>query len=196
MFNYNQIIEYIDGTYSEEFNEAFLWCKENNATFDELLDLRKEVKIEYVENEETKTKIELHRFFKINKIPDPEPLPEPTLEELKLKKHNEINTIRDNIEQGGFMYMGKIFDSDSISCQRISCAAQALQFMHLNNSGEVPTITWTCADNSHIKLTALDLAGLVVALADHSNKCHEKATQLKEQVEKAQTKEELDKIVW
>ena len=37
------------------------------------------------------------------------------LEEIKELKRQEINTARDATEQGGFEYMGKIFDSDQIS---------------------------------------------------------------------------------
>lgn len=118
------------------------------------------------------------------------------LDNLKTKKKEEINQARDRAEQGGFEYIGKVFDSDQISCQRISTAAQALQFMDLNESGNIPVITWTCADNSKIDLTASDLTGLVIALMEHSNSCHQKATKLKEQIEKAETKEELDNIKW
>ena len=187
MFQYGQIIEYIDATYDENFNAAYEWCKENNATLDELIDKRKEV-----DNE-------LHRFFQINEIPkpivpEPEPTPEPTLEELKLVKRAEINQARDNAEQGGFEYMGKVFDSDLVSCVRISSAAQAMSTVAM--SGETPTITWTCQDNSTIDLTAPELMGLVVALAQWSNTCHEKATSLKAQIDACESKEELDKIVW
>lgn len=118
------------------------------------------------------------------------------LDNLKIKKKEEINRARDKAEQGGFEYIGKVFDSDQISCQRISTAAQALQFMDLNESGSIPVITWTCADNSKIDLTASDLAGLVIALMEHSNSCHQKATELKEQIDAAETKEELDNIKW
>lgn len=118
------------------------------------------------------------------------------LDHLKTKKKEEINQARDKAEQGGFEYMGKAFDSDQISCQRISTAAQALQLMNLSESGSIPVITWTCADNTTIDLTASDLAGLVIALMEHSNSCHQKATELKEQIEKATTEEELNAISW
>lgn len=120
--------------------------------------------------------------------------PTQPLEELKLAKRAEINKARDAAEQGGFEYMGKVFDSDQVSCQRISCAAQAMQMAVM--SEEVPTITWTCQDNSTIDLTAQELVGLVVALAEWSNSCHQKATALKAQIEACQTKEELEKITW
>lgn len=120
-------------------------------------------------------------------------IPEPTLDELKAKKRTEINKARDEAEQGGFEYMGKVFDSDPVSCQRISTAAQAMSLMPASEDNK---ITWTCQDNSTIDLNAQELLGLVGALAQWSNTCHQKASKLKEEVEKAKTKEELDKITW
>lgn len=118
-------------------------------------------------------------------------IPTPTLDELKSKKREEINQARDAAEQGGFEYMGKIFDSDQVSAQRISMAAQAMAL-----APDGTTITWTCQDNSTIDLTAQELVGLVVALATWSNACHEKATALKAKIEAAQTAEELELITW
>lgn len=117
--------------------------------------------------------------------------PKKTLEELKLAKRAEINQARDNAEQGGFEYMGKVFDSDQVSAQRISMAAQAMAL-----APEGTTITWTCQDNTTIDLTAQELVGLVVALAEWSNTCHQKATALKAQIDAAKTAEELEKITW
>ena len=120
--------------------------------------------------------------------------PQRPLEELKLEKRAEINAARDAAEQGGFEYMGKIFDSDPISCIRIQGAAQSMQAAV--TAEVVPTITWTCQDNSTIELTAQELMGLSVALAEWSNQCHIKATTLKEQIETATSEEELEQIKW
>lgn len=117
--------------------------------------------------------------------------PEQPLADLKLAKREEINNARDAAEQGGFSYLGKVFDSDSISCIRISCAAQSMALAPAE-----ATITWTCQDNSTIDLTPSDLKGLVATLAMHSNTCHEKATALKAKIEAAQTAEELAAITW
>lgn len=38
--NYGDIIEYIDGTLDENFNEARKWAQEHNTTFEELVDRR------------------------------------------------------------------------------------------------------------------------------------------------------------
>ena len=206
MFNYNDIIEYVDATWDENFNNARNWCKEHRATFDELIEKRKEVEVEktrtveayendeLVVKEEKYTVVELHRYFRINKII----IPEATLEELKIAKRAEINAARDAAEQSGFEYMGKTFDSDPISCRRISCVAQAMAVMPAvigDEQGE-PTITWTCQDNTTIDLTAAELQGLVAALAQWSNSCHEKATVLKAQIENAQTAAEVEEISW
>lgn len=180
MFNYNDIIEYIDGTYDENFNNAHKWAHSHRATFNELLDRRKKIDGK------------LHRFYEIKEII----ISEPDLEELKVQKRIEINRARDREEQSGFEYMDKVFDSDQVSCIRMVCAAQSLQTLSSQKSLENTTITWTCKDNSTIDLNAEQLKGLVIALAQWSNKCHQRATELKEKIEKAQTKEELEKIVW
>lgn len=118
-------------------------------------------------------------------------IPQPTLDELKVLKRAEINQARDKAEQGGFEYMGKIFDSDQVSCIRISSAAQAMQY-----ADDTATITWTTQDNSTIDLNKSQLMGLVVALAQWSNTCHQKATALKAQIDVCDSKEALDKIKW
>ena len=118
-------------------------------------------------------------------------IPQPTLDELKALKRAEINQARDKAEQGGFEYMGKIFDSDQVSCIRMSSAAQAMQY-----ADDTATITWTTQDNSTIDLNKSQLMGLVVALAQWSNTCHQKATALKAQIDACDSKEALDNITW
>ena len=39
-FNYNDIIEYIDATYDENFEDAKHWARNHNTTFEELMDRR------------------------------------------------------------------------------------------------------------------------------------------------------------
>lgn len=156
-----------------------IWLLPANATFDEPLPNKDGYKVVY------------NNGWKYEKLPEPEVTPEPTLDELKLLKRAEINSARDRTEQGGFEYLGKVFDSDMISCQRISTAAQAMAFAQ-----EETAIVWTCQDNTTISLNKTQLAGLVVALAEWSNTCHQKATALKAQIDAAKTAEELEKITW
>lgn len=156
-----------------------VWLLPANATFDEPLPSKDGYKVVY------------NNGWKYEKLPEPEVTPEPTLDELKLLKRAEINSARDRTEQGGFEYMGKVFDSDPISCQRISMAAQAMAL-----APEGTTITWTTQDNTTIELNKTQLAGMVVALAEWSNTCHQKATTLKAQIDAAETAEELENITW
>lgn len=113
------------------------------------------------------------------------------LDELKALKRAGINKARDEAEQGGFEYLGKTFDSDQVSCIRMSSAAQAMQY-----ADDTATITWTTQDNSTIDLNKSQLAGLVIALAQHSNECHQKATELKAKIDACESQEELDAIQW
>lgn len=117
--------------------------------------------------------------------------PKKPLNEIKAEKRAEINTARDAAEQGGFEYLGKSFDSDPISCQRISMAAQAMAL-----ADDTAKITWTCQDNTTIDLNKTQLVGMVAALAEWSNTCHQKATALKAKIDAAETAEELENITW
>lgn len=120
--------------------------------------------------------------------------PQQPLEELKQLKKEEINKARDEAEQGGFEYLGKMFDSDPVSCQRIALASQTALIS--KQASQEFSVEWTCQDNSKITLSADETIGLSVALTQWSNSCHVKASQLKALVDKAETKEEVDAISW
>ncbi len=179
-----------------EYFERAKWANENNAKIsfyeDRLEEVTKTRQVEKTEpergtyyEEETYTEQELVRYYQLVSLPTI------TLDELKTQKREEINQARDAAEQGGFEYMGKIFDSDQVSCLRISTAAQAMAL-----APEESAIVWTCQDNTTISLNKTQLAGMVSALAMHSNTCHQKATALKAEIDKAKTAEELEKITW
>jgi hypothetical protein len=116
------------------------------------------------------------------------------LEDLREAKRQEINTARDNAEQGGFEYLGKVFDSDPVSCQRIALASQTA--MMAKTAGQEFTVNWTCQDNSTIELDADSMIGASVALTQWSNTCHTKASELKGQLSKATTEDEIKSINW
>ena len=116
------------------------------------------------------------------------------LDELKQAKCEEINEARDNAEQGGFEYLGKVFDSDPVSCQRIALASQTALIS--KQASQEFSVEWTCQDNSKILLSADDTIGLSVALTQWSNICHVKASELKALVDQATTQEEVDVINW
>lgn len=116
------------------------------------------------------------------------------LDELKQAKCEEINEARDNAEQGGFEYLGKVFDSDPVSCQRIALASQTALIS--KQASQEFSVEWTCQDNSKITLSADETIGLSVALTQWSNECHVKASELKALVDQATTQEEVDAINW
>ena len=85
-FNYNQTIEYIDGTRDLNFEAARRWAGEHGTSFEEDVTARK------------KLGNKLMRFFVIGNEPkpiiiEPMPIPEPTEEELKANKRLERNIL-------------------------------------------------------------------------------------------------------
>lgn len=101
-FEYNQMIEYIDGTFDENFNAARQWAQAHNTTFEENIDMREEFvgkRTEVYQDPETGEEVNvevdyptLKRFWFIGDEPKPYIPPEPTVDELKAQKRVE----RDN----------------------------------------------------------------------------------------------------
>ena len=79
-FNYNDIIEYIDGTYDENFQEAKHWAYNHNTSYEELIDRREE------------RDGVLYRYWQIG--PEPQPYV-PTEDELK----EQVRAIRNGYLQ-------------------------------------------------------------------------------------------------
>ncbi len=98
-------------------------------------------------------------------------------------KRAAINAERNRREQLGFSYLAKTFDSDQVSVIRINAAVNTAVAAILNSS--TFTVTWTCADNSTIELSAQQFLGLAVALAAYSDGLHQTARTLKAAVDAA-----------
>lgn len=124
-----------------------------------------------------------------NALTPPPPAP-PTLEDLKAEKTTQINASRDIEEAAGFSYLNKVFDSDPLSVQRISIAAQTAQL------DPNFVIGWTAQDNTVVSLNQSQMLGMPAALAVHAYTLHEKARQLKGQVAAAASSADLDLINW
>ena len=121
--------------------------------------------------------------------------PKKSLEETKAAKWQEIKAIRDEKENAGFPYMGgKTLDSDNRAVQRISIAVQAAQTAIA--AGKPFNLEWTCTDNSVIAMTAGEVIGMSVALANHTNTLHEKARLLRQQIDSATTAEGVEAVEW
>ena len=113
---------------------------------------------------------------------------------LKMAKWEAIKVERDRKETEGFPYMGKIFQSDSRSVQRITTAVQAAQSALA--LGQPFLIEWATADNSTVDLDAPAMLGLPVALAGYANHLHQLSRSIAELIEAATTPEELAAVVW
>ena len=114
-----------------------------------------------------------------------------TLDELKTAKIAELKTARDANEQDYFVYDGNKYDSDPVSCQRITDTV-----LLANAVGDGFSIIWTDYDNIGRELDKDGINGLLVALATHSQACHTQYNLLKEQVANAQTADEVAAVVW
>lgn len=111
------------------------------------------------------------------------------LEEIKANKIAQLKTARDTEEQSPILHNNYYWDFDDKAIQRINGAIIAL-----SNGG---TITWTSAENEEIRsVNADDLRGVISASAVRSNELHVKYRQLREQVERATTLEEVESVVW
>ena len=117
-----------------------------------------------------------------------------TLAELKAIKWQTIKSTRDTLEQSGVPYMGKILDSDTLSVQRITIAVQAAQAAL--SAGQPLTLDWTTQDNTVLTMTAQEVCGIPAALAMHSDSLHQIARGLRERIDAAETKEEIDVVTW
>lgn len=107
-----------------------------------------------------------------------------------------MKSTRDGKERQGFPYLGKRLDSDLTSAQRITIAVQAAQAAIAAGADKEFVLSWTCSDNTAISMTALQVLGMSVALAQYSNQLHETARTLRTQIYAATTVGDVQKVVW
>lgn len=115
-----------------------------------------------------------------DEIDNPPPPPALTLAEAKSAAKAAVKRTRDRIETQGFSYLGRLFDSDERSVQRITAAALTAQVI-----GSGFAIEWTAADNSAVALDQATMLGMPAALAMHANALHQHAASLKVQIDLA-----------
>ena len=118
-------------------------------------------------------------------------IPAPSLEEVKAQKISELKGIRDTKEVEPVQTDKGLFDYDDKSRDRLFIARQALA-----DTGGTGTVVWTTADHQRVPLGIADFAAINGAAAMRSNSLHVLYNELKEQVNAAQTKEEVEEIRW
>lgn len=114
---------------------------------------------------------------------------EESLESVKEHKILTLKIQRDNLEVEPITYQGYAFDYDSKARDRISAAIIALEV-----AGSSALLTWTTSDNKDVKVSASDLRGVIAQVALRSDKLHTAYRKVKEKVEAATTKEEVEAI--
>ena len=118
------------------------------------------------------------------------PLPLPTLDELKAAKRAEIAAARYADETGGCTVDGVTIATDRGS-QALLTAAVVTARLDL----EFKT-RWKCADGRFVTLDAMQLRAIGDAVIAHVEACFAREGELCEQIDAAQTPEELDAIQW
>ena len=123
-------------------------------------------------------------------IPEESLSPDPTLDELKQMKKAEIAAARYAAETGGCAV-----DGVTIATDRGSQALLTAAVVMARLDPEFKT-QWKCADGRFKQLDAFQLRSIGDAVIAHVEACFAREGELCEQIDAAQTPEELDAIQW
>ncbi|MDD2767072.1 MAG: DUF4376 domain-containing protein [Candidatus Moranbacteria bacterium] len=113
-----------------------------------------------------------------------------TLQDLKDAQWTLIKQARSNAEYAGFTWDGSTFDSDAISQNRITGAVALAQM------SDQFSIGWVLANNQVRTLNQTDMMQVGAALGQHVAAQFAKGVLLREQIEAAATKAEVEAVVW
>lgn len=115
------------------------------------------------------------------------------LQTLKNKKSEEINQAREKArKEEGAEFNDDLFDVDETSQSNILAQIKVAELL----KSEDAIYIYRSKTNKNHELTVSQLQLLGLSIAKKVNEIYAKSWLLKEQIEKAQTKEELDKIMW
>lgn len=119
-----------------------------------------------------------------------EALPEKTFDELKAQKKQDIAAARYDAETGGIEV-----DGVTIATDRGSQALLTAAVVMARLDPEFKT-QWKCADGRFKQLDAFQLRAIGDAVIAHVEACFAREGELCEQIDAAQTPEDLDAIQW
>ena len=115
-----------------------------------------------------------------------------SLERTKDALKARVNALRDQKETEGFVFGGKLFESDERSVARISNAALTAQSMLA--AGQPFAIEWTASDNTTMLLVDSDMLAFQGTLTMRAGMLHAHARVLKYQIDAAATDEDAAAI--
>lgn len=113
---------------------------------------------------------------------------EEPLDVLRQRKIADLKFQRDTEEVTPVEYNGNLYDYDEKARDRINVAIVAL--------GDTGSLSWTTADNKEVQVTAVDLRGVLVAVATRSNKLHIAYRTAKEKVMAATSVEDIEGVTF
>lgn len=114
--------------------------------------------------------------------------PEPTLEEIRAKKKQELATKRYTLETGGITVNNVHIQTDRESRSNLIAART------LAKEDATYSTYWKTADGSFMKLDAETIIAIADAVVEHVEKCFRDEMQLAAQIDAATTLEELRAI--
>lgn len=130
--------------------------------------------------------------WKYKEIPKEPSEPEPTLDELKASKIDEMKAERNIREQQIIEYNGNTFDCDDLARERLLLGRQSLEDAGIEDA----KLKWTCADNEIAYLGIEDFKGINTVVATRSIMLHDTYNKLKVLINSCGTKEELEKVTF
>lgn len=116
-----------------------------------------------------------------------------SFEDLKIAKWEDTKVERNANEFGSFIWAGHIFDGDESAQRRINLAVMGAQAALIAGNSSW-SVDWTLADNTSLTLSASDMIGVANALGANIAQAHALARVKRQQIEAAQTVEELDAL--
>lgn len=118
------------------------------------------------------------------------PEPKPSFNDLKAAKYDDIAAARYTAETGGCTVDGVMIATDRGSQALLTAAVVTARL-----DPEFKT-RWKCADGHFVTLDAFQLRAIGDAVIAHVEGCFAREGELCEQIDAAQTPEELDAIQW
>ena len=120
------------------------------------------------------------------------------LQYAKDKQWNIIKEKRNEVEQAGLPFKGKVLDYDMLSVIRLNQAKDGLNAL-INNgtmTKDKAVIDWTMQDNTVMKLTIDDLESIPIYAVQYSNELHQKARKLRDMIDNAKDIKSILAINW
>lgn len=117
-----------------------------------------------------------------------------TLAERKALKWQQMKEKRSSMEFGTFIWDGSEFDCDEIAQNRIN-GGVTLATLALANDQPFDQ-DWTLADNTVRNLSASQMIAVGIALAGHVNAVHTRGREVRQAIQAASSRAEVDAIVW